>query len=106
MYQKGSETMEIVFKDTAPGGIALRNFGPSPLQQSVRFSFNLHTELDSLDADMHYYASEALKTIELCEQRNLQVMKTMGKLEGSVREFPIIIDERRAIWKLSPMSSI
>jgi hypothetical protein len=34
------------------------------------------------------------------------VMKTMGKLEGSVREFPIIIDERRAIWKLSPVSSI
>lgn len=32
MYQKGSETMDIVFKDATPAGISLRNFGPSPFQ--------------------------------------------------------------------------
>ena len=62
----------------------------------IRFSFNLHTELDSLEPEMHYYATEALKAIDICEDKNLQIMKDMGRLEGSVREFPIIIDERRA----------
>ena len=70
-YQKGSETMDIIFKDAGLPGIALRNFNPTPLHQSVRFSFNLHTELDSLEVDMHFYASEALKAIEICEERYL-----------------------------------
>ena len=88
--------MDIMFKDLTPGGVSLRNLASYPLQQQIIFSFNLHTELDSLEPDMHYYANEALKVIEICETRNFQVMKNMGKLEGSVTEFPIIIDERRA----------
>jgi len=64
--------MDLIFKDATLPGVALRNFNPTtPLHQSVRFSFNLHTELDSLEADMHFYATEALKAIEICETRNL-----------------------------------
>ena len=63
--------MHIIFKDAALPGVALRNITPTQLHQSVRFSFNLHNELDSLEVDMHFYATEALKAIEICEERNL-----------------------------------
>jgi hypothetical protein len=42
---------------------------------------------------MQYYATEALKAINICEEKNMKIMtKIMSKTEEIM--FPLIIDER------------
>ncbi len=50
---------------------------------------------------MQYYATEALKAINICEEKNMKIMtKIMSKTEEIM--FPLIIDERNvpnnAVW--------
>lgn len=56
----------------------------------MRFQFNVHTEFDSLDHEKQYYASEALKAIQICEEKNLKLLR---KQQESI-EYPVILDER------------
>lgn len=36
----------------------------------MKFEFNIHSEYDSLEPEMQYYAQETLRAFEICDQRN------------------------------------
>jgi len=50
-FTRGSELMDLIFKDLS-SGVHLRSLTPSSMNQSIRFQFNIHTELDSLEPEM------------------------------------------------------
>ena len=86
-YITGSDTVELVFKDPS-AGIHLR----SMTNQILRYEFNLHQEFDSIEPEMQFYVQEAMKAIKICEERNLELFKTL--LNHDKSDFPVVIDER------------
>lgn len=71
-HSKGSDEVELVFRDMTPG-VQLRTMA----NQANRYQFSLH-ELDSVDPEMQYYAQEAMKAVKICEQKNLEIFSQLS----------------------------
>lgn len=98
LYTKGSEEVELIFKDASfPAGIILRTLTNLSQNNLIkRFAFNLTQDFDSLEPEMQFYTQEAMKAVKICEERNIKIYSKLVSRTGEAFEmdFPIIMDER------------